>query len=231
MECWWDAPVRHTQLLAIISRCRLVRSLRKSFYPRGSCREDFCSLLLFRRGAASRCLGVEPFGEFVELHSCDLYTGGCTASSESTLLGRQLFRVWSISQGTWDNQDLAGLKVALLELGSVNLARKRGVCGEGGDFRAKRFGGGAEGGAALLGDLPGDVRPPQHGWWKPISLISALDAPRHSWRLVIPFAFHHGNRQVQLGRLRSGPLVRTPGETFLFRGCCIPGFENPGLVL
>ena len=80
----------------------------------------FCSLFVALRA----CFGVEPAGEFVELHSCDLYTGGCTASSESTLLGRQLFRVWSISQGTWGNQDLAGLKVAVLELGSVNLAEK-----------------------------------------------------------------------------------------------------------
>ncbi|HYY31145.1 MAG TPA: hypothetical protein VE860_24615 [Chthoniobacterales bacterium] len=70
------------------------------------------------------CFAAEPAGEFVELHSCDLYTGGCTASSESTLLGRQLLRVWSIEEGTWNNQNLAGLKVALLELGSVNLAEK-----------------------------------------------------------------------------------------------------------
>jgi hypothetical protein len=83
----------------------------------------FCSLLL----ALQACFGAEPVGEFVELHSCDLYTGGCTASSESTLLGRQLFRVWSISEGTWNNQNLAGLKVALLELGSVNLAEKGAV--------------------------------------------------------------------------------------------------------
>jgi len=80
----------------------------------------FCSLLL----ALQTCFGAEPVGEFVELHSCDLFTGGCTASSESTLLGRQLFRVWSISEGTWNNQNLAGLKIALLELGSVNLAEK-----------------------------------------------------------------------------------------------------------
>jgi hypothetical protein len=32
--------------------------------------------------------------------------------------------VWSIQEGTWNNQDLAGLKVALLELGSANLAEK-----------------------------------------------------------------------------------------------------------
>jgi hypothetical protein len=80
----------------------------------------FCSLLV----ALSACLGAAPSGELVELHSCDLYTGGCTASSESTLLGRQLFRVWSISQGTWNNQSLAGLKVALLELGSTNLSEE-----------------------------------------------------------------------------------------------------------
>lgn len=80
----------------------------------------FCTLLV----ALQTCFGTQPSGEFVELHSCDLYTGGCTASSESTLLGRQLFRIWSISHGTWNKQNLAGLKVALLELGSVNLAEK-----------------------------------------------------------------------------------------------------------
>jgi hypothetical protein len=67
---------------------------------------------------------IEPSGEFVELHSCDLYTGGCTASAESTLLGRQEFRVWSIGSGEWNGQDLAHLKVAVLETGSKNLAEK-----------------------------------------------------------------------------------------------------------
>ena len=77
--------------------------------------------------AARTCFGTEPSGEFVELHSCDLYTGGCTASSESTLLGRQLLRVWAIRQGTWNHQDLADLKVAVLEVGSGNLAEKEGL--------------------------------------------------------------------------------------------------------
>jgi hypothetical protein len=70
------------------------------------------------------CSAAEPFGEFVELHSCDLYTGGCTASAESTLLGRQMFRVWSIERGAWSGQDLTHLKVAVLETGSKNLAEK-----------------------------------------------------------------------------------------------------------
>ncbi len=70
------------------------------------------------------CSAAEPCGEFVELHSCDLYTGGCTASAESTLLGRQVFRVWSIESGAWNGQDLTHLKVAVLETGSKNLAEK-----------------------------------------------------------------------------------------------------------
>lgn len=57
------------------------------------------------------CSAAEPFGEFVELHSCDLYTGGCTASADSTLLGRQVFRAWSIARGAWNGQDLTHLKV------------------------------------------------------------------------------------------------------------------------
>ena len=70
------------------------------------------------------CSAAELSGEFVELHSCDLYTGGCTASAESTLLGRQVFRVWSIESGEWNGQDLTHLKVAVLEKGSKNLAEK-----------------------------------------------------------------------------------------------------------
>jgi hypothetical protein len=74
--------------------------------------------------AAKACFAAEPAGELVELHSCDLYTGGCTASSEATLLGRQRFCMWLISQGFWAGQDLAGAKLALLEVGSKNLAEK-----------------------------------------------------------------------------------------------------------
>jgi len=73
------------------------------------------------------CSAAEPFGEFVELHSCDLYTGGCTASAESTLLGRQMFRAWSIERGLWNGQDLTHLKVAVLETGSTNLAEKGAI--------------------------------------------------------------------------------------------------------
>jgi hypothetical protein len=77
--------------------------------------------------AAKACFAAEPSGELVELHSCDLYTGGCTASSEATLLGRQRFCMWLISRGFWAGQDLAGTRLALLEVGSENLAEKGAV--------------------------------------------------------------------------------------------------------
>src|SRR6516225_2292572 len=109
---WPPFPLPTSQITAKMSLSKRSHAVKTSLL--------FCSLFVALRA----CVGAEPSGEFVELHSCDLYTGGCTASSESTLLGRQLFRVWSISQGTWDNQNLAGLKVALLQLGSVNLAEK-----------------------------------------------------------------------------------------------------------
>jgi len=38
-------------------------------------------------------------GEYVELHACEVYTGGCTASAQITQGGRSLVRVWNFSDG------------------------------------------------------------------------------------------------------------------------------------
>jgi hypothetical protein len=65
-----------------------------------------------------------PHGELLELHSCQLYIGGCIASSEATQEGRCLLRVWSISNGSHNGVALDGLPVALLEVGDRNLAEK-----------------------------------------------------------------------------------------------------------
>ncbi len=58
-----------------------------------------------------------PAGEVLELHGCELYTGGCTASGQITQGGRTLLRVWHFSSGS-----LSGLNVALLEKADANLA-------------------------------------------------------------------------------------------------------------
>ncbi|HYV26819.1 MAG TPA: DUF1326 domain-containing protein [Candidatus Eisenbacteria bacterium] len=64
----------------------------------------------------------QPRGTLVELHSCELYAGGCTVSSEATLGGRYLLRAWNFSGGKFNGTDLTGLQVAVLEAGKENLA-------------------------------------------------------------------------------------------------------------
>ena len=64
----------------------------------------------------------QPRGTLVELHSCELYAGGCTVSSEATLGGRYLLRAWNFSGGKVNEIDLTGLQVAVLEAGKENLA-------------------------------------------------------------------------------------------------------------
>src|ERR1035437_8792559 len=63
-------------------------------------------------------------GDLLEIHSCQLYIGGCIASAEATQDGRYLLRVWSFSGGSHNGVPLAGLQVALLETGDQNLADK-----------------------------------------------------------------------------------------------------------
>ncbi|HUJ08961.1 MAG TPA: DUF1326 domain-containing protein [Verrucomicrobiae bacterium] len=63
-----------------------------------------------------------PHGELLELHSCQLYIGGCIASSEATQEGHCLLRVWSFTDGSCNGVSLDGLQVGLLEIGKQNLA-------------------------------------------------------------------------------------------------------------
>src|SRR5437667_6879983 len=76
--------------------------------------------------AASRVLaGDQPCGSVLELHSCELYAGGCVVSSEEPLDGRYLLRAWNFTGGTFGGTDLAGLKVALLQTSPDNLAAEK----------------------------------------------------------------------------------------------------------
>jgi hypothetical protein len=65
---------------------------------------------------------AEPQGDLIELHSCQLYTGGCTASSEATLGGRSLVRFWNIESGTHLGTNLGGIQVAVIQTADANLA-------------------------------------------------------------------------------------------------------------
>ncbi len=61
-------------------------------------------------------------GTLLELHSCELYAGGCVVSSESTQRGHYMLRAWSFADGQFANENLGGLQLAVLETSPDNLA-------------------------------------------------------------------------------------------------------------
>jgi hypothetical protein len=67
----------------------------------------------------------EPRGSLLELHSCELYAGGCVVSSEATLGGRYMLRAWTFTDGSIDGTDLAGLSLAALQASIDNLANPK----------------------------------------------------------------------------------------------------------
>lgn len=64
----------------------------------------------------------QPRGTVLELHSCELYAGGCIVSSEATQGGRYMLRVWNFTDGEYAGNKLAGLQAALLQVADDNLA-------------------------------------------------------------------------------------------------------------
>ncbi len=66
--------------------------------------------------------GDQPRGTLLELHSCELYAGGCVVSSEATLDGRYMLRAWNLSGGSFAGVDLSGQQVAVLQSSTDNLA-------------------------------------------------------------------------------------------------------------
>jgi hypothetical protein len=50
-------------------------------------------------------------GQYLEVRSCDVYTGPCFANAEMGLTGKEGILVWSINQGSWQGVPLDGLSV------------------------------------------------------------------------------------------------------------------------
>jgi hypothetical protein len=63
-----------------------------------------------------------PRGSVLELHSCELYAGGCTVSAEAPQGGKYMLRVWDFSGGNFKNTELKGLQLAVLQSSPDNLA-------------------------------------------------------------------------------------------------------------
>jgi hypothetical protein len=71
-----------------------------------------------------------PRGSLLELHSCELYAGGCTVSSESPQDGRYMLRVWNFSAGDFNGTELKGLQIAALQTSPDNLAASDSKSGD-----------------------------------------------------------------------------------------------------
>ena len=54
---------------------------------------------------------AEISGDYLEVRTCDVYTGSCFANAEMGLTGKEAILVWSVRDGKWNNTALDGLKV------------------------------------------------------------------------------------------------------------------------
>lgn len=50
-------------------------------------------------------------GDYLEVRSCDIYTGPCFANAEMGLTGKEAIMVWSVKEGSWQGTSLDGLSV------------------------------------------------------------------------------------------------------------------------
>ena len=77
-------------------------------------------ILVFTLSAAFA--GEAPRGSLLELHSCELFAGGCVVSAESTMGRHYMLRAWDFTGGEFNGTDLKGLQVAVLQSAPENLA-------------------------------------------------------------------------------------------------------------
>src|SRR5438876_5852007 len=71
------------------------------------------ALLLLAAGSLSAATQStsEISGSYLEVRSCDVYTGPCFANGEMGLTGKEAVMVWAIHEGTWNGTALDGLSV------------------------------------------------------------------------------------------------------------------------
>jgi hypothetical protein len=71
------------------------------------------TILLLAAATAFATKGPAPTisGDYVEVRSCDVYTGPCFANAEMGLSGKEGILVWSVRHGTWNGVPLDGLNV------------------------------------------------------------------------------------------------------------------------
>jgi len=91
------------------------------------------TILLLAAATAFATKGPAPTisGDYVEVRSCDVYTGPCFANAEMGLSGKEGILVWSVRHGTWNGVPLDGLNVIAViradgTLGDLRYQPRRG---------------------------------------------------------------------------------------------------------
>ncbi len=91
------------------------------------------STLLLAAATAFATKGPAPTisGDYVEVRSCDVYTGPCFANAEMGLSGKEGILVWSVRHGAWNGVPLDGLNVIAVvradgTLGDLRYQPRRG---------------------------------------------------------------------------------------------------------
>ena len=91
------------------------------------------TILLLAAATAFATKGPAPTisGDYVEVRSCDVYTGPCFANAEMGLSGKEGILVWSVRHGAWNGVPLDGLNVIAVvradgTLGDLRYQPRRG---------------------------------------------------------------------------------------------------------
>jgi hypothetical protein len=53
-------------------------------------------------------------GDYLEVRSCDIYTGPCFANAEMGTAGKEAMLVWTVKEGSWQGTSLDGLSVIVV---------------------------------------------------------------------------------------------------------------------
>src|SRR2546422_836038 len=71
------------------------------------------ALLILAAGSlpAATQSAPEISGSYLEVRSCDVYTGPCFANGEMGVTGKEAVMVWSVREGSWNGVSLNGLNV------------------------------------------------------------------------------------------------------------------------
>jgi hypothetical protein len=93
----------------------------------------FCAAFLI--GSANLALAQSSAGvisgNYLEVRSCDVYTGPCFANGEMGLAGKEGILVWSVREGSWQGTPLDGLSVIAVVRTDVTLGDVRLEPGKG----------------------------------------------------------------------------------------------------